>query len=52
MAELYPEIEPYEIGRLKVSGLHELHYELIGNPKGKPAIYLHGGPGQWVQSFL
>ncbi len=45
MVELYPEIEPYQIGRLKVSDLHELHYELIGNPKGKPVVYLHGGPG-------
>ena len=45
MAELYPEIEPYETGHLRVSDLHEIYYELVGNPKGKPAIYLHGGPG-------
>ena len=51
MAELYPEIEPYQTGRLKVSNLHELHYELIGNPQGKPAVYLHGGPGSGCNPF-
>lgn len=42
---LYPEIEPYTTGTLKVSELHKLYYEECGNPKGKPAIFLHGGPG-------
>jgi len=42
---LWPEIEPYETGYLKVSELHELYYELCGNPKGKPVFMLHGGPG-------
>lgn len=51
MVEPYPEIEPYESGRLKISDLHELHYELIGNPKGKPAVYLHGGPGSGCNPF-
>ena len=41
----YPPIEPYHTGRLKVSGLHELFYEEVGNPEGKPAVLLHGGPG-------
>jgi len=50
-SKIYPEIEPYETGRLKVSDLHELHYELIGNPKGKPAVYLHGGPGSGCNPF-
>jgi proline iminopeptidase len=45
MPELYPEIEPYKTGRLKVSNIHELYYELCGNPKGKPVVFLHGGPG-------
>lgn len=45
MAELYPEIEPYDAGRLKVSDIHELYYEQVGNPEGKPVIFLHGGPG-------
>jgi proline iminopeptidase len=42
---LYPEIEPYRTGRLKVSGIHELYFEESGNPNGKPVIFLHGGPG-------
>lgn len=42
---LYPPIEPYEQGRLRVSPLHELYFEQSGNPKGKPVVFLHGGPG-------
>lgn len=42
---LYGEIEPYASGRLKVSDIHELHYEEVGNPDGKPVVFLHGGPG-------
>lgn len=45
---LYPEIEPYATGRLKVSPTHELHYEECGNPEGKPVIFVHGGPGGGV----
>ncbi len=41
----YPEIEPYKTGRLKVSDLHDLYYEEVGNPKGKPVLFIHGGPG-------
>jgi proline iminopeptidase len=42
---LYPAIEPYRTGRLKVTGPHELYYEESGNPSGKPVVFLHGGPG-------
>ena len=42
---LFPEIEPHRSGRLKVSDLHEIHWEECGNPKGKPVVCLHGGPG-------
>jgi proline iminopeptidase len=45
MRELYPPIEPYNQGKLKVSPLHTIHYEESGNPLGKPVIFLHGGPG-------
>ena len=44
-ATLYPNIEPYNIGRLAVSDLHTISYEEIGNPDGRPAVFLHGGPG-------
>ena len=45
MRDLYPPIEPYNEGKLKVSELHTIHYEQSGNPQGKPVIFLHGGPG-------
>jgi len=41
----YPPIEPYEIGKLEVSDLHTLYYEVSGNKDGNPVIFLHGGPG-------
>ena len=43
--ELYPEIEPFETGRLPVGDGHELYFEQCGNPAGKPVVFLHGGPG-------
>ncbi|MCK9488589.1 MAG: prolyl aminopeptidase [Xanthomonadales bacterium] len=42
---LYPQIQPYDSGRLAVSPLHTLYYEQCGNPEGKPVVALHGGPG-------
>ncbi len=44
-AALYPEIEPYDHGYLKVSPVHEIYYEQVGNPEGIPIFFLHGGPG-------
>ena len=43
--ELYPEIEPYRSGWLRVSPTHEIYWEESGNPRGKPAVFVHGGPG-------
>ena len=42
---LHPKIEPYKTGMLEVSKLHTIYWEISGNPKGKPVIVLHGGPG-------
>ncbi len=42
---LYPPIKPYSSGYLAVSDTHELYFEECGNPRGKPAVFLHGGPG-------
>ncbi|MDB4944332.1 MAG: Proline iminopeptidase [Labilithrix sp.] len=42
---LYPDLEPFHVGRLKVSDVHELYFEESGNPNGKPVVFLHGGPG-------
>jgi proline iminopeptidase len=42
---LWPEIEPFQSGFFKVSDIHEIYYELCGNPKGLPVFVIHGGPG-------
>ena len=42
---LYPGIEPHQSGFLDVESGHRLYYEVSGNPKGKPVVVLHGGPG-------
>jgi proline iminopeptidase len=44
VAELYPEIEPYEHGTLAVGDGQLIYWEMCGNPDGKPAVVLHGGP--------
>lgn len=45
LAQLYPPIEPFESGMLDVGDSHRVYWELCGNPNGKPAVFLHGGPG-------
>lgn len=47
---LYPAIKPYKTGMLRVSETHEIYYEECGNPKGKPAVFVHGGPGAGCDS--
>ncbi len=42
---LYPSKEPYNSGLLRVSDVHEIYFEESGNPNGKPAVFVHGGPG-------
>jgi proline iminopeptidase len=42
---LYPNFQPYQTGMLDVGDGHSLHWELSGNPDGKPVVFLHGGPG-------
>jgi proline iminopeptidase len=43
--EFFPEIEPYRSRYLKVSALHTIYVEEVGNPEGVPVVFLHGGPG-------
>ena len=45
MPDRFPPIEPYETGMLAVGDGHRIYWECCGNPQGKPALYLHGGPG-------
>ena len=42
---LYPEIEPHQEGRLALDALHTMYWEVSGNPRGVPVVFLHGGPG-------
>ncbi|KAG6901793.1 hypothetical protein C0995_007819 [Termitomyces sp. Mi166 len=42
---MYPLIEPYLTGTLKVSDIHTLYYEVSGNKDGNPVVFVHGGPG-------
>lgn len=43
--EFYPPIEANRSGHLDVGRGHEIYWEECGNPKGKPVVFLHGGPG-------
>ncbi|MGE4351620.1 MAG: prolyl aminopeptidase [Bdellovibrionales bacterium] len=45
LRDFYPPIEPYETGRLPVDEMHTLYWEQCGNPKGKPILFVQGGPG-------
>ncbi|MDX1920385.1 MAG: prolyl aminopeptidase [Candidatus Caenarcaniphilales bacterium] len=45
MNKLYPPIQPFNTFRFKVSEIHELYVEEIGNLQGQPVVFLHGGPG-------
>jgi proline iminopeptidase len=42
---LYGEVEPYRSGYLEVDGQHRIYWEQSGNPRGKPVVFVHGGPG-------
>lgn len=42
---LYPPIEPYDSGLLEVGDGDRIYWEVCGNPEGKPAVMVHGGPG-------
>ncbi|MFO1149218.1 MAG: prolyl aminopeptidase [Alsobacter sp.] len=42
---LYPEIAPYDQGMLDTGDGHHVYWEVSGNPKGTPVVFLHGGPG-------
>ena len=42
---LFPAIEPTKAYHFRVSDIHELFVEEVGNSKGQPVLFLHGGPG-------
>ena len=49
---LWPKIEPFQSDYLKVSNIHEIYYELCGNPEGKPVFVIHGGPGAGCSPYM
>ena len=52
MAIVYPSVEPYQTGMLDVGEGNEIYWETCGNPDGKPALVLHGGPGSGCTTGL
>lgn len=55
-ADLYPDIQPYDHGMLQVDESNLIYWETCGNPRGRPAVVLHGGPGSgcvaWHRRFF
>ncbi|WP_405506531.1 prolyl aminopeptidase [Streptomyces purpurascens] len=51
MTERHPPIEPYAHGMLDVGDGDRVYWETCGNPTGKPALVLHGGPGSGAGPF-
>ncbi|MDE2328001.1 MAG: prolyl aminopeptidase [Rhodospirillales bacterium] len=43
--DLFPEVGPYQTGSLPVGDGHVIYWEQVGNPRGRPVLFLHGGPG-------
>jgi proline iminopeptidase len=43
--DLFPPIEPYQTGALRLDARHTMYWEQSGNPRGRPIVFLHGGPG-------
>jgi proline iminopeptidase len=50
VADLYPHIEPHDSGMLDVGDGNLVYWETCGNPDGKPALVVHGGPGSGCAS--
>jgi len=44
-ADLYPALEPSDRGMLEVGAGDRIYWETCGNPDGRPAVVVHGGPG-------
>ncbi len=42
---LYPELDSFSQYNIKVDDLHTVYFEVCGNPRGVPVVFLHGGPG-------
>jgi proline iminopeptidase len=45
VAQLSSPVEPYDQGMLDVGDGNRVYWETCGKPDGKPALFVHGGPG-------
>jgi len=43
--DVYPDLEPNDSGLLALDQIHRMYWEVSGNPRGIPVLFLHGGPG-------
>ena len=48
---MYPEIEPHRSSFLDAGERNLVYWEACGNPAGKPAVVVHGGPGSGCFAF-
>ncbi|MCU7808032.1 MAG: prolyl aminopeptidase [Candidatus Thiodiazotropha sp. (ex Semelilucina semeliformis)] len=51
MKDLYPQVEAFTSRKFSVGGGHQLYIEQVGNPKGIPILFLHGGPGAGCEPY-
>ena len=49
---MFPSIQPYRTDFLRVSSIHQLYFEEVGNPVGTPVVFLHGGPGGGITPYV
>ena len=52
MPGLFPTLAPYETGFLNRPDGNRIFFSLSGNPAGKPALLLHGGPGSGMSESV
>lgn len=45
---LYPAQKPFDEGFITVDEIHQIYYQRIGHPEGRPIVFLHGGPGSGI----
>jgi proline iminopeptidase len=52
----YRVAEPFDAGVLGAGSGHQVYWERVGSPHGKPAVVLHGGPGSgalpWWRTYF
>jgi proline iminopeptidase len=49
---VYPPAHPTDRGQLEVGDGNRVYWEECGNPDGRPAVVLHGGPGSGCTSGM